>query len=77
MTHVLKGDDQTIESPQDLSRKTRTEIRDLELRIALLNHGVYAVHGGGALSDAHGGPEIGAILDAYEKAAVDVRRVLW
>jgi len=73
MTHLLKGDDRRLESPGDLAAKTLPEVKDRELRIALLNHGVFAVHGGGALSSTHGDAEVGALLDAYERAAVNLK----
>ncbi|MEW6487578.1 MAG: aspartate aminotransferase family protein [Thermodesulfobacteriota bacterium] len=69
MTHVLRGDDGLLESSADVAAKTRSEVKDRELRIALLNQGVFAVHGGGALSAAHGDEEMAALLDAYERAA--------
>lgn len=76
MTHFLKGDDAVIESPGDVAAKTRGELADKELKAALLNHGVYAVHGGGSLSVAHGDAEIGAILDGYEKAGAELKSII-
>ena len=52
------------------------QVKDRELRIALLNRGVFAVHGGGALSEAHADAEVEAILEAYEGAAADLKREL-
>jgi glutamate-1-semialdehyde 2,1-aminomutase len=76
MTHLLRGDDRRIESAADVATKTRTEVKDRELRIALLNRGVFAVHGGGALSTAHGDAEVAEILEAYERAASDLKAEL-
>ena len=76
MTHVLRGDDPVIESPADVAAKTRSEVADRELKIALLNRGVFSVHGGGSLSEAHGEAEIETILAAYEAAAGDVKQEL-
>ncbi|HSH69731.1 MAG TPA: aminotransferase class III-fold pyridoxal phosphate-dependent enzyme [Deferrisomatales bacterium] len=73
MTHLLKGEDRGIASPADIAAKTRAEIKDRELRVALLNHGVFAVHGGGSLSSEHGDSELVALLDAYAAAAVDLK----
>ncbi|MBI5015830.1 MAG: aminotransferase class III-fold pyridoxal phosphate-dependent enzyme [Deltaproteobacteria bacterium] len=76
MTHLLREGARGLESPADIAAKTRGEIKDRELRIALANRGVFAVHGGGALSEAHGDAEVEAILDAYEGAAGDLMREL-
>jgi len=72
MTHLLRGDDRRLESPADVATKTRAEVKDRELRIALLGRGVFAVHGGGALSAAHGDAEVAELLDGYERAAADL-----
>lgn len=76
MTHLLRGDDRRLESASDVAAKTWPEVKDRELRIALLNRGVFAVHGGGALSAAHGDAEVEAILRAYEQAAQDLKAEL-
>ncbi|MHB8765198.1 MAG: aspartate aminotransferase family protein [Deferrisomatales bacterium] len=76
MTHLLAGDDRTLESPRDVAAKTRPAVVDRELRLALLNHGVFAVHGGGALSACHGDAEVAELLDAYERAARDLKAEL-
>jgi glutamate-1-semialdehyde 2,1-aminomutase len=76
MAHLLKGDDAGISSPADIATKTHAEVKDRELRVALLNHGVFAVHGGGALSSEHGDAEVAAVLAAYEAAAVDLKTEL-
>jgi glutamate-1-semialdehyde 2,1-aminomutase len=76
MTHLLKGEDRVLRSPGDLAAKTRSDLRDRELRVALLNRGVFAVQGGGSLSEAHGEPEVAELLDAYEEAAGDLKKEL-
>jgi len=76
MTHLLRGDDRRLESPEDVAAKTRPGVPDQELRIALLNHGVFAVHGGGALSAAHADADVSVLLDAYERAAADLKAEL-
>lgn len=72
MTHLLSGDDRDLESPSDIATKTKGEVKDRELRIALLNRGVFAVHGGGALCEAHADAEVDELLEAYEAAADDL-----
>ncbi|GAB6063595.1 aspartate aminotransferase family protein [Deferrisoma palaeochoriense] len=74
MTHLLRGDDRDLRSPADLAARTFAPVKDRELRLALLTHGVSAVHGGGALSAAHGEPELAQLLDAYARAAEDLAR---
>lgn len=72
MAHLLKGEDSDLQSPTEIACKTFSEFKDRELKISLLNHGVFSVHGGGSLSSAHlEGTEIETILTAYEKAAND------
>lgn len=73
MTHVLKGEDAELTTPLHVASKTHAEVKDRELRIALLNHGVFSVHGGGALSESHGEAEVDEILAAFEAAAGDLR----
>lgn len=74
MTHVLAGESRGLRTPADLASKTRGELPDGALRLALLHHGVFAVHGGGSLSSAHSDDDVAALLDAYGAAAEDVKR---
>ncbi|WP_029734085.1 aspartate aminotransferase family protein [Deferrisoma camini] len=74
MTHLLRGGDRDLRTPADLAAKTFSAAKDRELRLALLAHGVFAVHGGGALSAAHGEPELQVLLEAYARAAEDLAR---
>jgi len=76
MTHLLKGDDASITSPGDVASKTLSEIPDRELKIALLNHGVYAVHGGGSLSAAHDDATLAGVLAAFEAAALELKKII-
>ncbi len=72
MTHLLRGDDRTLDSPGDIATKTHTRAKDRELRLALLNRGVFSVHGGGALSAAHGDDDEAFLANAFERAARDL-----
>lgn len=77
MTHVLKpGADRNIASPADIAAKTRHGLSDRELRVALLNHGVFSVHGGGSLSECHNDTEVSKLIDAYAAAARDIKPLL-
>lgn len=73
MTHILKGEDSEINSPGDVAAKTRGELPDREMKAALLNYGVYTVHGGGSLSAAHDDQTIESLLEAYEATGRDIR----
>ncbi len=76
MTHILRGDSREIRCPEDIAEKTHPGVKEQELRLALLRQGVFAVHGGGGLSAAHGDDEVRRILDAFEGAARDLRELL-
>ena len=48
--------------------QTRTDIQrvDHEFRLRMLNHGVYTVHGGGAVSMAHTEADVDRIIETVE-----------
>ena len=63
MTHILKGEDDGISSPRDIAEKTHASMADGELKVALLNHGVFSMHGGAELykcEDCHNSHASGA-----------------
>jgi glutamate-1-semialdehyde 2,1-aminomutase len=76
MTHILKGEDRVLRTPADLAAKTRYEVKDKELKLALLVHGVYAVHGGGSLSAAHDDAVVDRLINAYGEAAKEIGELL-
>ncbi len=73
MTHLLRGEDRTLRNSGDIAAKTYAAAKDRELRLALLEQGVFAVHGGGALSAAHGEAEVDALVRAYAAAAARLK----
>jgi glutamate-1-semialdehyde 2,1-aminomutase len=65
-------------TPEDLQDPARSDVRLREeiLKLALLIEGVHVVHGGGAVSVAHGRDDIARTLAAYGAAAELFRRWL-
>ncbi|HVP90756.1 MAG TPA: aminotransferase class III-fold pyridoxal phosphate-dependent enzyme [Terriglobales bacterium] len=57
--------------PEDLhdGRRFRIRLREEALKLALLVHGVNVVHGGGAVSTAHGPADLERTIAAYGEAA--------
>jgi len=70
MTHLLKdrGKTHLLNSPQSIEEHTHGEWRDRELRLAMLLQGVHLLHGGGAISLAHGEKEMEFFTDSLHKA---------
>ncbi len=69
MTHLLKKKEtQALDSPQKIESLTVGEWRDHWLRLAMLVEGVHLLHGGGAISLAHGEKEMDFFFDALHGA---------
>ena len=66
MTHLLKesGERPTLNSPQGIEEQTHGDWRDRHLRLTMLVQGVHLLHGGGAISLAHGEMEMGFFVNA-------------
>jgi glutamate-1-semialdehyde aminotransferase len=71
MVHFPRGDEQGFDRPEVLQDARRMDIglREDLLKLALLVAGVNVVHGGGAISTAHGTKELASTLEAYGEAA--------
>lgn len=71
MVHFPRDPKIAYDRPEDIldPRRSNLSIREDLLKLALLVNGVNVVHGGGAVSAAHGPKEIEATLDAYAEAA--------
>jgi glutamate-1-semialdehyde 2,1-aminomutase len=71
MVHFPRGKDVAYDSPEDVhdDRRSHLALREEILKLALLVNGVNVVHGGGAVSAAHGEKEIAATIGAYGEAA--------
>lgn len=67
-----------LKSPEDLldDRVVDVRLREEILKLALLIHGVHIVHGGGALSTAHGNRQIRRTIAAYAEAAALLNKFL-
>jgi glutamate-1-semialdehyde aminotransferase len=65
--------------PEDLhdGRRFRIRLREEALKLALLVHGVNVVHGGGAVSTAHGPADLERTIAAYGEAARLFRKYLY
>lgn len=62
-------------NPRDIQDLTDVELLDQEFRIRMMNHGVFVMHGGGAVSTAHTDEDIGLILQATEEVAREMAQV--
>ena len=71
MVHFPRDPKIAYDRPEDIHdpRRSNLSIREDLLKLALLINGVNVVHGGGAVSSAHGPREIEATLEAYAEAA--------
>jgi glutamate-1-semialdehyde 2,1-aminomutase len=68
-----------LTSPEDLhdERRCRVQLREELLKLALLVYGVNVVHGGGAISSAHGTADLERTIDAYGAAARLFKKFLY
>ncbi|HMA53155.1 MAG TPA: aminotransferase class III-fold pyridoxal phosphate-dependent enzyme [Acidobacteriota bacterium] len=71
MVHFPRSADIAYDRPEDIHDPGRSDLplRENLLKLALLVNGVNVVHGGGAVSAAHGPREIDATIAAYADAA--------
>lgn len=71
MVHFPRQAGVAYDRPEDIldGRRSNIPLREDLLKLALLVHGVNVVHGGGAVSLAHGAREIDATLAAYAEVA--------
>jgi glutamate-1-semialdehyde 2,1-aminomutase len=61
-----------VRNPGEMERLTDVERVEQEMRIRMMNHGVFVVHGGGAVSTAHSDEEIERIIAATEQVAAEM-----
>jgi glutamate-1-semialdehyde aminotransferase len=78
MVHFPVGN-AVLKSPEDLhdEKRSNVQLREDILKLALLIHGVNVVHGGGAVSTAHGKAEIERTVEAYGEAARLFKKFLY
>jgi glutamate-1-semialdehyde 2,1-aminomutase len=63
-----------VKSPTQMYQLTDLDKLDREFRIRMLNHGVFVVHGAGAVSFAHNEEEIERVIAATEEVALEMRK---
>jgi glutamate-1-semialdehyde 2,1-aminomutase len=78
MVHFPREKGVAYDSPEDVhdDRRSHLVLREEILKLALLVNGANVVHGGGAVSAAHGEKEIAATIAAYGEAARLFKRFL-
>jgi glutamate-1-semialdehyde 2,1-aminomutase len=78
MVHFPRDKSVAYDRPEDVhdDRRSNIALREEILKLALLVNGVNIVHGGGAVSAAHGEKEIDATIAAYGEAARLIRKHL-
>lgn len=59
-------------NPGEIQSFTDVELLDQEFRIRMMNHGVFVMHGGGAVSTAHTEEDIEKILEATQEVAREI-----
>jgi glutamate-1-semialdehyde aminotransferase len=79
MVHFPRSADVAYDRPEDIHDPRRSDLpmREDLLKLALLVNGVNVVHGGGAVSSAHGPKEIEATIAAYAEAARLFKKYLY
>lgn len=78
MVHFPRERGVAYDRPEDIhdDRRSNLALREDILKLALLVNGVNIVHGGGAVSAAHGEKEIATTIAAYGEAARLIRKHL-
>lgn len=66
--------DLTLDTPWKVHAMTYNAAYGDELRLRLMEHGVFTVHGGGALCTEHGDSDLEAITEAYRLAGREMVR---
>jgi len=68
------SDDIPIRNIEEVETRTDMAKRDREFRLRMLNHGVYTMYGGGAISMAHSDSDLDRIVQAAEAVAQEMSR---
>ncbi len=72
--HFLKEEGVTIRNAADVYDLTDHRRREEELKLRLVNHGVYTMHGGLGVSVAHTEDDVAHLLDSADVVAEEMRR---
>lgn len=67
--HLLREAGATIRSAADVRRFVDRERAEEELKVRLVNEGVYTMHGGGCVSLPHTDEDVAALLEAVRRVA--------
>ncbi|MFQ5646919.1 MAG: aspartate aminotransferase family protein, partial [bacterium] len=67
------GEQRVVKSPADAAYKTDVHKREIILKEKLLQKGIYVMHGGGAVSDAHTKEDLDSLLQALESIAPEIK----
>lgn len=59
-------------NPGEIQSLTDVELLDQEFRIRMMNHGVFVMHGGGAVSTAHTDEDIERVIEATREVASEI-----
>ena len=65
-----------VKSPNQMEQLTDLEKVDYEFRVRMINHGVFVMHGGGAVSFAHTAEDIERVIKATEEVAREMKNVV-
>ena len=65
-----------VNSPNQMDQLTDLEKVDYEFRVPMINHGVFVMHGGGAVSFAHTAEDIERVIKATEEVAREMKNVV-
>ncbi len=71
--HFPKEEGVVIRNARDVYERTDHRRRDEELKLRLVNHGVYTMHGGLGLSTAHTEEDVARFLQSVESVAEEMK----
>ncbi len=71
--HFPKEEGVEIRSARDVAERTDPHLREEAFKRGLVNRGVYTVHGGGGLCEAHTDADVQRLVEAVEGVAEEMR----
>lgn len=72
--HFPREEGVEIRSARDVAERTDPRLREEGFKLGLVNRGVYTVHGGGGLCEAHTDADVQRLVEAVEDVAGEMRR---
>ena len=73
MTHFPLREDMELRSPHETCFYCDVRRTEIELKVRLLNRGVFVTHGGGAISAAHSWDDLGLFIEKMGEVASEMR----